>query len=116
MTTVYKKNLFTAVPQDLPHELFELLAAGGDVRIERIVSRGHASSENFWYDQDTDEFVLLMQGRAGIIIAGQAEPVVLSPGDYLIIEAHLRHRVEWTASEMDTIWLAVHYPTVSAQK
>ena len=31
-------------------------------RIERIVSRGQASPPGFWYDQETDEWVLLVSG------------------------------------------------------
>jgi cupin 2 domain-containing protein len=33
----------------------------------------------------------------------------LSPGDHVIIPAHVRHRVEWTDAEHPTVWLAVHY-------
>ena len=104
-----KGTLFTSLPPELPEEIFDTLAASGDVRIERIVSRGHASPTDFWYDQDTDEFVLLVQGRAGLSIEGGADTIILEPGDYLIIKAHVRHRVEWTDPGMDTIWLAVHY-------
>lgn len=44
-------NLFADLPADLPDELFQTLAGSGDVRVERIVSRGHRSPEGFWYDQ-----------------------------------------------------------------
>lgn len=104
-----KGTLFTSLPLELPEELFDTLAASSNVRIERIVSRGHASPKDFWYDQDTDEFVLLVQGRAGLSIEGEAGPIVLEPGDYLIIKARVRHRVDWTDPITDTIWLAVHY-------
>ena len=104
-----KKNLFTAIPRELSEELFDTLAGAGDVRIERIVSRGHASPRDFWYDQDWHEFVLLVRGRAALRFEGEADPVVMAPGDHLVIEAHARHRVEWTDPETDTIWLAVHY-------
>jgi cupin 2 domain-containing protein len=35
--------------------------------------------------------------------------VTLKEGDFVNIEAHRKHKVEWTAPEVDTIWLAVHY-------
>jgi cupin 2 domain-containing protein len=105
-----KGSLLAPVLRQLPEERFDTLAAGGGVTIERIVSRGHASPDGFWYDQDRDEFVLVVQGRAGLRIAGEAEPVVLGPGDYVMVRAHVRHRVEWTDPEVDTIWLAVHFP------
>jgi len=104
-----KGTLFTSLPRELPEELFDTLAVARGVKIERIVSRGHASPKDFWYDQDTDEFVLLVQGRAGLCIEGEPGTVVLEPGDYLVIKAGVRHRVEWTDQEAETIWLAVHY-------
>lgn len=103
------ENLLTSFPPDLPEELFDTLVAAGDLCIERIVSRGHASPEGFWYDQARHEFVLVLQGRAGITIEGRSETVVLSPGDYLVLEAHLRHRVEWTDPGRETVWLAIHF-------
>jgi cupin 2 domain-containing protein len=35
--------------------------------------------------------------------------VHLSAGDYVNIEAHERHRVEWTREDIETVWLAVFY-------
>ena len=104
-----KGSMFASLPPELPEELFDTLASSGNVRIERIVSRGHASPPDFWYDQDTDEFVLLVKGRAGLSIEGGAGPIILEPGEYIIIKAHVRHRVDWTDPAGDTIWLAVHY-------
>ena len=102
-------NLFENIPSELPDELIDILSASSDVRIERIVSRGHASPAGYWYDQAQDEFVLLMQGGAGLRFEASDEIVVLKPGNYLTIAAHVKHRVEWTDATCDTIWLAVHY-------
>ena len=102
-------SLFENIPAELPEELFETICSTSDVMIERIVSNGHASPEGFWYDQDTNEFVLVVQGSAGLKIAGEDDIRVLRPGDYLNIAAHVRHRVEWTDGTCKTIWLAVHY-------
>ena len=44
-------NLFAGIPPDLPQERIDELAASANVRIERIVSRTHASPDGFWYDQ-----------------------------------------------------------------
>jgi cupin 2 domain-containing protein len=38
-------NLFDDLPRGLPEEFVTILASAGDVRIERIVSHGHASPE-----------------------------------------------------------------------
>lgn len=102
-------NLFADIPQQLPDELMETLAESGAVRVERIVSRGHASPDDFWYDQERDEFVVLLSGSAGLRIEGEPEARILKPGDWLVIPAHQRHRVEWTAADEDTVWLALHY-------
>jgi cupin 2 domain-containing protein len=102
-------NLYAGIPSSLPAELVEPLAASAAIRVERIVSHGHASPDGFWYDQDRDEFVLLVAGAARLRFEGEADPVALGPGDYLTIPARRRHRVEWTTPDGPTVWLAVHY-------
>lgn len=102
-------NLYAGIPDDLPGEIFETLAASDHVRIERIVSRGQASPPGFWYDQDGAEWVILLAGNARLLFKGPDETVDLSPGDWVNIPAHRRHRVEWTDPDRETVWLAVHY-------
>ena len=53
--------------------------------------------------------MLLIQGEAGLRFADEAEARHLRAGDFVDIAPHRRHRVDWTASEPPTIWLAVHY-------
>jgi cupin 2 domain-containing protein len=84
------------------------LLATPHLRIERIVSTGQASPPGHWYDQDRVEWVILLRGSAAILFEGESAPRLLAPGDYLLIPAHARHRVEWTASDRPTVWLAVH--------
>jgi cupin 2 domain-containing protein len=103
------ENLYDRIPQRLPDELVELLIHHPAFRVERIVSRAHATPEGQWYDQDADEWVLLLKGAAGLLFEGDVAPIELKPGDYLVIPAHVRHRVIWTAQEQDTVWLALHY-------
>lgn len=102
------QNLLTNIPAQLPGELFTTLLENNQLKIERIVSRGHHSAEGYWYDQDQHEWVLLIQGEARIGYP-DSPAVSLREGDYLHIPAHRRHRVEWTPPEQDTIWLAIHY-------
>jgi cupin 2 domain-containing protein len=101
-------NLFAEIPEVLEDENFQEILSRPGLEIERIVSRGHRSRENFWYDQDRDEWVLLIQGSAGLAFEGEPSPVALKPGDHVLIPAHRRHRVAWTSETEDTIWLAVH--------
>ena len=101
------KNLFTNLPSNLPDELFTTLLDANHLRIERIVSHGHASPEGFWYDQDQHEWVIVLQGAARLSIEGINEE--LKPGDFINIPAHQKHRVEWTTQDEPTVWLAVFY-------
>ncbi|NLI83660.1 MAG: cupin domain-containing protein [Deltaproteobacteria bacterium] len=103
-------NIFEKIPGQLPSEIVQELAVSSTVRIERIVSRGHASPEGFWYDQERHEWVLLLKGRAGLRFLDPEETLVMEPGDWVCIPARRRHRVEWTHPSVETIWLAVHYP------
>lgn len=102
-------SLLEGIPNELSEELFETICSTNNVTIERIVSRGHASPEGFWYDQEKAEFVLVVRGSAGLQFENENDIVVLKAGEYLNIGAHLRHRVEWTDPACETIWLAVHY-------
>jgi cupin 2 domain-containing protein len=102
------QNLFANLPTVLPNELTQMLLETSGLRIERIVSHGHASPEGFWYDQDTHEWVLLVGGAAQLRFEGE-EPVEMKAGSFINIPAHQRHRVEWTDPNKPTIWLAIHY-------
>ena len=102
-------NFYCGIPADLPDEVFADVLETDTLRVERIVSRGHATPEGFWYDQQQNEWVMLLEGAARILLEGQAEAVQLGPGSYLNIPAHKRHRVEWTAPDKRTVWLAIHY-------
>jgi cupin 2 domain-containing protein len=102
-------QLFSSAPQARAAEVAERLVAGSNVRVERIVSRGQASPPGFWYDQDQHEFVALLSGAAKLWIEREPEPRPLLPGDWVVLPAHCRHRVEWTDPAALTVWLAVFY-------
>ncbi|MEA1927428.1 MAG: cupin domain-containing protein [Candidatus Auribacterota bacterium] len=104
-----KTNIYSGIPKDLPEELIEVISENKEVRIERIVSRAHRSPEGFWYDQEENEFVLLVSGEAELLFEEENESVRMEAGDYLVIPAHKRHRVAWTAPDRETVWLAVHF-------
>ena len=102
-------SLLDDLPADLPEELFTTILQANNLRIERIVSQGHASPPGFWYDQKENELVIVLEGSAAVQFEGDAEPVKLLQGSYLNIPAHARHRVAWTDPNQKTIWLAIHY-------
>lgn len=102
------KNLFADVPVNSADEEFIQLVARPSARIERIVSHGHFTAPTQPYDQDHDEWVLLLRGSAGLWVDGDGEHD-LRPGDYVLIPAHRLHRVTRTAANEPTVWLAVHF-------
>ena len=101
------ENLFENLPTAIPDELIQVLAANHNVRIERIVSHGHSSPDDFWYDQEEQEWVIVLKGAARLRFEDTA--VDLKPGNFVNIPAHKKHRVEWTTPDEPTIWLAVFY-------
>ena len=103
-------NLFDKLPSGREaDERFETLLDRPGMRIERIVSTGQASPEGFWYDQPEDEWVVLLSGSAGLRFADEAAVCELKPGDWLLIPAGRKHRVEWTDAKAPSVWLAVHF-------
>jgi cupin 2 domain-containing protein len=103
------KNIFAKIPEAIPEEIFQNIVRTGDVKIERIVSAGQATPEGEWYDQDQNEWVMVVRGSAGLIFEDSDEIVTLNEGDYVNIPAHVKHRVAWTDPHEKTVWLAVHY-------
>jgi cupin 2 domain-containing protein len=101
-------NLFENLPIHTKDEVFTDLLVRQGARIERIVSNGQSTPEDAPFDQDHDEWVLLLRGSASLWIDGDGERD-LRPGDYLLIPAHRRHRVTRTAEDEPTLWLAIHF-------
>lgn len=111
------ENIFNNIPQQLPDELFQTLLSKDQIKIERIISKGHASTANDWYDQIQDEWIILLEGQAKLQFKKESSAVILNPGDYLYIPAHSKHRVHWTDPNKQTIWLAIHiYPDPTDHK
>jgi cupin 2 domain-containing protein len=88
-------------------ESFMELARAGGARVERIASR--AVTDGDWYEQAWPEFVLLVEGSASLeFVDGSRRE--LKPGDWALLPAQCRHRVAWTDTACETLWLAVHLP------
>jgi cupin 2 domain-containing protein len=102
-------NLLEQLPRALQESL-ETVTSRGEVRFERIVSTGQASPTDFWYDQNENEFVVLLAGAATLRIEGEECVLEMRPGSFVEIPAHRRHRVECTQTDPPTIWLAVFFP------
>lgn len=94
--------------KNFSEEIFETILTGENIKIERIISNGQTTPENEWYNQDKNEWVLLIQGEAEILFEID-EKTTLRAGDYLLIPAHKRHRVTFTSCNPPCIWLAVFF-------
>ena len=102
-------SLLENLPDLLHDEEFSDLVNSPPVRIERIVSTGHCSPKDFWYDQEENEWVMVIAGAARLEIEenGKRSMVSLGPGEHRFLPAHRRHRVDWTSDSTATVWLAV---------
>jgi cupin 2 domain-containing protein len=115
----HKQNLFTTLTETVSNskttntEIFDTIlskSVNGQLEIKRIVSTGQCTPENEWYDQEDDEWVILLRGEATIVFENwTTDSVTLSEGDYLDIPAHIKHRVAKTSQEPPCVWLAVHH-------
>jgi len=108
------KNIFENIPKQLSQEIFEniILQDGSSgtigMKIERIISKGHSTPKSKWYNQEDNEWVIVLKGEA-ILSFKDSDDVKLESGDYINIPAHTKHRVSWTTPDQETIWLAIHY-------
>lgn len=101
------ENIFE-LPDNLPNrEVFEPLLESDRILIERIISTGQTTPPDEWYDQARDEWVMLLQGEARLAYE-DGSSIELKRGDYILIPAHQKHRVEYTSENPPCIWLAIH--------
>ena len=96
-----------AFPQK--EEIIDEIFSHEKVRIERIVSSGQTSPEEFWYDQAENEWLILLAGSAEIVLMAPDEIITLKTGNSYFISAHRKHRVSWTNLEKSTVWLTVFF-------
>ena len=101
------RNIFDDLPQHVPKEFVQTLIRACDVRIERIISHGHASPADFWYDQAQHEWVIVLKGAARLQF--EDGMVEMKAGDFINIPAFKKHRVDWTTPDQPTVWLGVRY-------
>ncbi len=105
------QNIFDDLRQHLPKELVQILVRAADVSIERIISNGHASPADFWYDQAQHEWVIVLKGAARLQF--EDGMVEMKVGDFINIPASKKHRVDWTTPDEPTVWLGVRYGGIS---
>lgn len=100
-------NLLSNLPDATDGEVITALLSRPGIRIERIVSLGQVTPIETPYDQDEDEWVLLLAGQADLWLEGSGTHR-LDAGEHLFIPAHCRHRVTRTLPDAPTVWLAIY--------
>ncbi|MCK6264260.1 cupin domain-containing protein [Vibrio sp. ZSDE26] len=101
-------NIYSNIPNTLPQEIFTDLLKTEHLRVERIVSDGHSSPESGWYDQNENEWVIVLQGQ-GVLEFEDGRIITLNVGDHHNIKAGEKHKVLSTSANEKTIWLALFY-------
>ncbi|WP_026802764.1 cupin [Aliarcobacter lanthieri] len=104
---IEKYNIFDEITINKNEELFSEIFKDDKIKIEKIVSNGQKSPENFWYEQEQNEYILLLEGFA--ILEFEDFEVKLQKGDCLNIKSMQKHRVKFTSLDEPTIWFAVFY-------
>ncbi|WKE64770.1 cupin domain-containing protein [Gallaecimonas kandeliae] len=102
------QNLLNPLPDAFEGEVFDDLLSRPGLRLERIVSHGQGSPEGFWYEQQQHEWVLVLEGEAELGFEG-GEAVHLAKGCCQLLPAGVKHRVNWTAPDRPTVWLALFF-------
>ena len=102
-------NLFSKIPDSIPEEIFEIILKTNNFKLERIISAGHATPQGEWYDQDTNELVILLSGSAGLLFKDDTEMIVMKPGDYL----HLRYTYGMAAGTPNR-WWGIDFEAITA--
>ncbi|MBX7043303.1 MAG: cupin domain-containing protein [Ignavibacteria bacterium] len=104
-----KGNIFDNVaPSKSGFEAFEKLAGTTAAHVERIISNGQKTPEGKWLQQERNEWVVLIDGNAGLSF-DDGEKLDLKPGDYVFIPKDTKHRVDYTSEDPPCIWLAFHF-------
>ena len=97
-------NIFIPNQTNPEEEQFDTLLQTANIHIEKITSHGQSSDK--WYEQEKDEWVVLIEGE-GELLFKDGTKVKLLKGEHVYIPKMKRHKVIYTSSP--AIWLAIHF-------
>jgi cupin 2 domain-containing protein len=107
-TTIKTQNIFKTNPEKPNEEIFEIILNNKNLKLERIITNGQTTPPGEWYNQENDEWVVLIQGSALILFENE-KFIILNKGDHILIPKNCKHRVQWVDSNQECIWLALHF-------
>lgn len=96
------EQLYFSKEEEKIEEIFQI--PDKNFRVERILSSSQVSKE--WYDQEENEYVVLLEGKARIVYEN-GEEVFLQAGDTLFLPAHKKHKVSFTSERC--LWLCIFF-------
>jgi cupin 2 domain-containing protein len=105
MTRVVSGRLLPSSDAPAVGERSEEIAKLGGVVVEQILSGAIAAPVD--YDQDHDEWVVLLSGGATLDVGDESLDLVA--GDWVLLGARVQHRLVETVP--GTTWLALHATT-----
>jgi len=97
-------NIFTPNRDNTKNEHFDTLLLTKNIHIEKITSHGQTSEQ--WYEQDGDEWVVLIEGEGRLLFEDGSE-LTLQKGEHVHIPKRQKHKVIYTSEP--AIWLAIHF-------
>lgn len=97
-------NIFDDVELPLGAEVIQEFFKHKNIRLEKIVSNQSSSPDDFLYDQEEDEWLIVLQGSATLLV--EDKKVFLKSGDSYFLRKHQKHKVLETSAEGKTVWLA----------
>ena len=95
-------NIYNYTQPKVGEEKIQTLFEQDNITINHIAS--HALENGEWYDQDEDEWLVLIKGEA--LLSFEEKDVNLIQGDTYFIKQHQKHCVKKTSA--DALWLTVH--------
>jgi len=101
-------NIFSINSEiDFSREVFVELFKSNNCVIEKIISTGQSTNEGEWFEEEGDEWVILLQGTSELKFFN-GEDYKMKAGDYLLIPSNSKHRVVTTSLDPPCVWLAIH--------
>lgn len=102
------ENFFDKLESSPEQEIVTEILNKSPVKIERIVSYGQSSPDGFWYEQEEDEWVMVLKGEAELEFEDNSVQKMRA-GDFIFLPRLKKHRVKSTAYNVETVWLAIFF-------
>ena len=105
---IQRGNIFSIPSEgESQPEYFQSIVETPEFLIERIITTDQFKAPGQWYDQEKDEWVVLIRGEAELEFE-DGSVINLLQGDFVLINAHHKHRLKQVSTFPNCVWLAIH--------